>query len=78
MVAARSGAFPELIEDGRTGLLFTPGDADDLARALERLLTDPGLRQRLGAAGRRHIAMRFSVDTMTGRFLAACGEATSC
>ena len=31
VVAARSGAFPELIENGRTGLLFAPGDAADLA-----------------------------------------------
>lgn len=72
VVAARSGAFPELIEHGRSGLLFAPGDAGDLARALERLLVDAGLRRRLGQAGRTRVASQFSIETMTDRFLDAC------
>ena len=47
VVAARLGALAEAIEDGRTGLLFEPGDADELARVLARLLDDPDLRRRL-------------------------------
>ena len=72
VVAARSGAFPELIEDGRTGLLFAPGDAGDLARDLERLVLDADLRRRLGAAGRERVASTFTIDVMTERFLEAC------
>jgi glycosyltransferase involved in cell wall biosynthesis len=72
VVAARSGAFPELVEDDRTGLLFEPGDARALADALERLLRDAGLRRRLGEAARAHVASRFTVDAMTDRFLEAC------
>ncbi|WP_422003127.1 glycosyltransferase family 4 protein [Reyranella sp.] len=72
VVAARSGAFPELVEDGVTGLLFAPRDAADLAWALERLVGDPGLRERLGRAGRAHVAAHFGIGTMTDRFLAAC------
>jgi glycosyltransferase involved in cell wall biosynthesis len=72
VVAARSGAFPELIEDGRTGLLFAPGDAADLARSLERLVVDADLRRRLGAAGRARMASTFTVDAMAERFLKAC------
>ncbi|MEV6978673.1 glycosyltransferase [Kitasatospora sp. NPDC093806] len=40
-------------------LLAPPGDARALTRALDRLLTEPGLRDRLGAAARRHAAARF-------------------
>lgn len=72
VVAARSGAFPELIEDGRTGLLFTAGDAADLAGNLERLVVDADLRRRLGAAARAHVASTFTIDAMTERFLEAC------
>jgi glycosyltransferase involved in cell wall biosynthesis len=72
VVAARSGAFPELVEDDSTGLLFAPGDASALADALERLVRDAGLRRRLGEAARSHVASRFTVDAMTERFLEAC------
>jgi glycosyltransferase involved in cell wall biosynthesis len=71
VVAARSGAFPELVEDERTGLLFEPGDAPGLARALERLVVDAALRRRLGEAARAHVGARFTIETMTERFLAA-------
>lgn len=47
VVASRLGALAEAIEDGETGLLFEPGDADDLARVLGRLLDDGALRERL-------------------------------
>jgi glycosyltransferase involved in cell wall biosynthesis len=46
VVASRLGALAELVEDGRTGLLFRPGDAADLAAAVERVLAEPaGMRQ---------------------------------
>jgi glycosyltransferase involved in cell wall biosynthesis len=71
VVAARSGAFPELIEADRTGLLFEPGDAGGLAHALERLVGDAALRRRLGEAARAHVGARFTVEEMTERFLSA-------
>lgn len=46
----------ELVDDGVTGFAFRTGDADDLARVLGRLATDPGLRRRVGAAGRERVA----------------------
>lgn len=51
VVASRIGGLGEVVLDERTGLLIEPGDAGALARALDRLLTDPDLRSRLGAAG---------------------------
>jgi glycosyltransferase involved in cell wall biosynthesis len=70
-VAARSGAFPELVEDGRTGLLFPPGDARALADALERLVRDAGLRRTLGEGGRARVASCFTAEAMTDSFLKA-------
>ncbi|MBI3493616.1 MAG: glycosyltransferase [Acidobacteria bacterium] len=49
VVAARIGGIPELVEDGRNGLLFRAGDAEDLARALTRLVREPGLLETLRA-----------------------------
>jgi GT2 family glycosyltransferase/glycosyltransferase involved in cell wall biosynthesis len=43
VVASRIGGIPEVVADGRNGLLFRAGDAADLAGALERLLREPGL-----------------------------------
>jgi GT2 family glycosyltransferase/glycosyltransferase involved in cell wall biosynthesis len=50
VVASRIGGIPELVEDGRNGLLFRAGDASDLARVLARLIHEPGLLARLGTA----------------------------
>lgn len=50
VVASRIGGIPELVEDERTGLLFEPADAADLAAQLQRLIDDPSLLDRLRAA----------------------------
>jgi GT2 family glycosyltransferase/glycosyltransferase involved in cell wall biosynthesis len=49
VLASRIGGIPEVVDDGRNGLLFQPGDADDLARALTRLLREPALLEALRA-----------------------------
>ena len=59
VVASDHGAAPELVDNGRSGLLVPPGDASALADALRSLLRSPGLRQRLGAAARER-SMAFS------------------
>src|SRR5262249_51336805 len=53
---------------GGAGPLGPPGDKAALARQTRRLLDDPALRQRLGAAGRRRAAERFSAAAMVGRY----------
>jgi glycosyltransferase involved in cell wall biosynthesis len=50
VVASRVGGIPDLVEDGRNGLLVEPGDAHALAEALVRVLSDRGLAERLGPA----------------------------
>jgi glycosyltransferase involved in cell wall biosynthesis len=52
VAAANACALPELVEDGRSGLLFRPGDPDDAARCLGRLGRDPGLRAEMGRRAR--------------------------
>jgi glycosyltransferase involved in cell wall biosynthesis len=47
VVASAVGGLPEYVDDGETGLLVPPGDADALARALTRVLEDTNLRGRL-------------------------------
>ena len=61
IVASRAGALPEVVgDDGRCARLVTPGDVDDLTRALGELLDSPAQRHRLGVAGRRRALDVFS------------------
>jgi glycosyltransferase involved in cell wall biosynthesis len=68
-VATAVGGVPELVEDGVTGLLAPAGDAQALADCLERVLRDPSLAARLGAAARRHAEERFDVRQQVDRLL---------
>lgn len=60
LIASRVGVVAEILEDGVHALLVPAGDPDALADALERLLREPGLRERLGHAGRRLVRERYS------------------
>jgi glycosyltransferase involved in cell wall biosynthesis len=62
LVASRGGAVPEIVVDGSTGLLFTAGDHQDLARATELLLKDPERIVRMGEAGYHRLIDHFSID----------------
>jgi glycosyltransferase involved in cell wall biosynthesis len=64
VVAARVNGPDALVLDGETGLLVPPLEPAELASALRRLLEDPDLAERLGAAGRRRIEERFDLDGM--------------
>lgn len=48
-------AVPELVRDGRSGIVVPPGDEEAIARALARLLNDEEMRSRMGAAGREDV-----------------------
>ena len=61
VVATRVGGVPELIDDGRTGLLVEPGDESALAAAIGRALAD---RDGLGVAAREEARRRFSRERM--------------
>jgi glycosyltransferase involved in cell wall biosynthesis len=74
VVATTVGGIPEVVEDGVTGLLVAPREADALAAKIEALLDDPGLRSRLGRAARESIEKHHSLDAMGERVLALYGE----
>ena len=74
VVATTVGGTPELVADGETGLLVPPRDVEALTSALKQVLEDEGLRRRLGEAGRRRVAERFSSDAMTRDVLAVYDE----
>ncbi len=59
VIGSASGGTVELIEDGRTGLLYPPGDPKALAAAIQRLVDAPDFAQRLAAAGRDWALPRF-------------------
>ncbi|MBW4687723.1 MAG: glycosyltransferase family 4 protein [Komarekiella atlantica HA4396-MV6] len=62
VIATRGGAFPELVEDEKTGLLVERGDADALAAAILRLLGDDNLRIAMGKAGQKRAVEKFAWD----------------
>lgn len=77
VVASRLSGIPELVEDGRTGILVPPRDAGALAGALERLIEDPALRRELGRAGRQRVLDDFDLDRNAGRLVALVEEAAA-
>lgn len=70
VVATRAGGLPEIVEDGRTGLLAPAHDPAALAAALVRSLTDRELAARLGETGHRLVHERFGVDRMVEKTVA--------
>jgi glycosyltransferase involved in cell wall biosynthesis len=67
VVASDIGGLPEVVINGKTGLLVPPGDADALRTALNRLVSDGQLRERFGEAAVRH-AGSFSADAVVPAF----------
>jgi len=66
-VGSRAGGIPDLIEDGKTGLLVTPGRSDELAAALVRALTDTALRARMVDAARAKALACYSPRAVAGQ-----------
>ena len=59
VVASRVAGIPELVEDGVTGLLFTPSDWDELASRIDFLLRDQGVRDRLTNQAKAKVVTEF-------------------
>ena len=78
VVATRVGGIPELVENGESGLVVSPGDACELAKALHRLLTDAELAQRLGERGRQTVRTEFNIENSVKQIKAlfAAGDGT--
>jgi glycosyltransferase involved in cell wall biosynthesis len=61
VVSSNLSGIPELVEHGVSGLLFTPGNPEETAAALERLARDPDLRARMGRAARQRVEEAFDL-----------------
>jgi len=75
VVATRVGGTPELVIDGKTGLLVERHAPAELARAIGSLLRDEALRASLGAGARRDVTERLAADDSVDRLLAAYASA---
>ncbi len=67
VVVTPVGGIPEAVDDGVHGLLVPPGDVEALAQALDRLLGDDALRQRLGRAARERATQRYGAEQVLQR-----------
>ena len=68
VVACRAAAVPEIVDDGRTGVLVTPGLPDELAAAMETVLMDHGLRKELADHARRRVEA-YDLDAVAKAFM---------
>ena len=75
VVATDVGGLRDLVVHGETGLVVPPRDPTALRQALETLLADRELRQRLGASARERARLKFSWGTVTDATLAAYTDA---
>ena len=64
VIASRSGGIPEIITDGKTGILVEPGDSEALAHAVLRVCADPELRRSLSVAATRRVGECFTEERM--------------
>jgi glycosyltransferase involved in cell wall biosynthesis/aminoglycoside phosphotransferase (APT) family kinase protein len=76
VVASRLSGIPELVDDGRNGLLVPPEDPGALASAVRRLLEDPGLARRLGIGGREKVLAAFRLQDCVAALVARIDAAS--
>jgi len=62
VIASRTGGIPEIVDDGRTGVLVTPGSARELAQAITGMMESPRKRKEIAPAARREYEQRFRLD----------------
>lgn len=68
VVAANVGGNPELVRNGETGFLFSPGDERQLASAIETLVTQPELRKQLATCARAHARAEYAIPRVRDRY----------
>lgn len=77
LVASRTSALPEIINDGQTGFLVKPDNPPELAQAVNQLLADPSLARNFGRAGYDRLVTHFSIEKMVDATLKVYTEVTS-
>jgi len=75
VVGSTAGGIPEVVIDGKTGILVPPRDDEALANAIINILSDRQLRHRLGEQARRHVEQHFDWNKTIDRMIATYAEA---
>ena len=71
VIGCKVGGVPEVVKDGETGVLVSPEDPAELARAITGILSDYPLREKMSRAARTHVEENFSRRKMVENTLAA-------
>ena len=69
VIASRIGGIPEIVEDGVTGVLFEPGNSEDLAEKMKLLWENPELCRQMGTAGRKKAIREYGEDVYYRRLM---------
>ena len=69
VVVSDAGGLPEVVIDGRTGLVVSRDDPEAAANAMMRLVQNPGIRESMGQEARRHVQANYSWDVCVERLL---------
>ena len=72
VIGSHVGGIPELVEDGRTGLLVPPGDPENLAKAIGKLAQDPDTMRQMGIRGRERLEEKFTLERKVVETEALC------
>lgn len=72
VVGSQSGAIPEIVENGETGILATPLDGESFTDAIDRLAQDQELRRKMGSRGVERVHRYFTLDTFVKNTLEVC------
>jgi glycosyltransferase involved in cell wall biosynthesis len=75
IIGTRTGAVPEILNNGRAGIIVPPRDVKALAQALRKLMADDELRRGLGESAKRRFEERFHPDRVMGEILEVYREA---
>jgi glycosyltransferase involved in cell wall biosynthesis len=75
VITSRAGGSPDVVRDGDNGLVVEPGDVDGLGRAIERLLGDPTLRERIGRRNAREARERYDLGVVARRLAGILDDA---
>jgi len=77
VVGFDTGGIPDIVRDGRTGLLAKRGDAEDLARKITWMIEHPAERVAMGRNGRQNVQANFTLATQAQQYVALYQEITS-
>jgi glycosyltransferase involved in cell wall biosynthesis len=77
-IGSRLNAIPELIADGKTGVLVAPGDRRQLIRAMEAMLTSADMRNRMGQEARQKVSVEANPDVYRRKLVALITQTAGC